>query len=153
MQPGTWTELFFLDEPTAFAAGHRPCAYCRRADYNRFVAAWRAAHGLGAADPLGFRAIDRALHAARAVPRRRLQRTWVARLGDLPDGTMVDRDGARHAAWLVARGRLWPWSHFGYGAPAMLDRGEDVTVLTPEPAVAAFRAGYAPAPHASLREG
>jgi hypothetical protein len=147
LTPGTWTELFFLDEPTAFAAGHRPCAYCRREDHRRFVAAWRAAHGMDA--PHDFRAIDRALHAARAVPRRRVQRTWTSRVGDLPQGTMVDRDGQRRQAWLIAGGALRPWSHAGYGAPEPLDAAATVTVLTPEPIVAVFRAGYAPAPHAS----
>ena len=150
LRPGAWTELFFLDEPTAFAAGHRPCAYCRRADYRRFVAAWRVAHGLAPTERLGFQAIDRALHAARAVPRRRLRRTWIARLGALPDGAMVDRDGGGHQAWLVADGRLWPWSHAGYGAPAPFDPDIEVTVLTPAPTVASFRAGYVPRWHASV---
>lgn len=149
LQPGTWTELFFLDEPTAFAAGHRPCALCRREDYRRFVAAWHAAHGAGPAGLPVFQAVDRALHAARIVPRARAQRTWTARLADLPDGAMVDRDGARRQAWLVARGRLWPWGHAGYGAPVPQGPDERVTVLTPEPVVAAFRAGYRPTPHPS----
>jgi hypothetical protein len=144
LQPGTWTELFFLDEAVAFAAGHRPCAYCRRADYNRLIAAWRRAHDMAEGAPLGFNAIDRDLHRARVVPRTRRRRVFEARLGALPSGTFVDVGGA---AWLVRGDRLLRWSHAGYDAARALDPEARVSVITPEPVVAAFRAGYGPALH------
>ncbi len=147
LQPETWTELFFLDEAVGFAAGHRPCAYCRRADYLRFVAAWRRAHGLANEAPLGFKDIDRALHRARVVPRRREQRRWPAVLGDLPTGGFVSRSGCQGEAWLVADGGLLRWSHAGYDRSEPIDAKENVTVLTPAPTVAVFEAGYAPTLH------
>src|ERR1700742_2172822 len=67
MAPDRWTELFFLDEATALAAGHRPCAHCRYADYQRFRTAWSAARGI---DPPSAEAIDRVLHEDRLVGRR-----------------------------------------------------------------------------------
>src|SRR5688500_958226 len=87
-QPRRWTELFFLDEATALAAGHRPCAECRREDYRRWQAAWPHAD-------TGADAMDRVLHADRLVARAK--RTFEAALGDLPDGVMVTR-GASAAA-------------------------------------------------------
>ena len=97
LQPGKFTELFFLDEATALAAGHRPCAECRREDYRRWQAAWPGedAH----AD-----AMDLVLHADRLDGRAK--RTYDARLGELPDGVMVERRGA---AFLVAGGGLHAW--------------------------------------------
>ncbi len=85
MSPGTWTELFFLDEAVALAAGHRPCALCRRADYTRFVTAWTAATGqrATAAD------MDRQLHAARVDRTTRLQVTHEANIATLPDGCFI----------------------------------------------------------------
>jgi len=152
LQPGTWTELFFLDEAVSFAAGHRPCAFCRRADYNRFVTAWRRAHGLTADAPIGFKDIDRALHGARVVPRRREQRCWPAVLGDLPTGSFVSRSGRQGEAWLVADGRILRWSHTRYDRSVTIDAKENVTVLTPAPTVAVFEAGYAPSIHSTARE-
>ena len=85
LQPGRYTELFFLDEVTAFAAGHRPCAECRRADYDRFVAIWGTTHpGQAGAD-----AMDAQLHAERVDPATRGQRLHGAKLGELPDGAFV----------------------------------------------------------------
>ncbi|MEX2647843.1 MAG: hypothetical protein WD673_02380 [Alphaproteobacteria bacterium] len=147
LQPGTWTELFFLDEAVSFAAGHRPCAFCRRADYRRFVAAWRRAQGLTEDASLGFSDIDRALHEARVVPRRREQRRWPAVLGDLPTGSFVSRSVRLGEAWLVADGKVLRWSHAGYDRSVTIDAKENVSVLTPAPTVAAFEAGYAPMLH------
>src|SRR5215208_6069555 len=85
LQPGRFTELFFLDEATAFAAGHRPCALCRRDDYNRFVSMWRELYpGTPGAD-----AIDSRLHAERVEAATRAQRRHRARLDTLPDGAFV----------------------------------------------------------------
>jgi hypothetical protein len=89
MSPGQYTELFFLDEATALAAGHRPCATCRRADYDAFKALWLEANPELAARSEGKTTeIDKLLHAER-VDAQRNKRTWSARLGDLPDGCMV----------------------------------------------------------------
>ncbi|WP_349368321.1 hypothetical protein [Salinarimonas sp.] len=141
MAPGSYTELFFLDEATAFAAGHRPCAECRREAFSRFAAAWRAGHGLAPDAPLRAPDIDAALHAARIDPATGAQRRTPARLGDLPDGAMVARDGAALLWWA---GRLLPWSHAGYGAARPADPGETVHALTPAPFLAAFAGGYRP---------
>jgi hypothetical protein len=148
MPPGRWTMLFFLDEATALAAGHRPCAYCRREDYRAFTEAWRRARGLDRRP----RAVemDAALHAERVESRSRRQVTRPARAGDLPDGAMVR---TRAALGLVTGGLLLPWSFVGYGPPAALPDREPVDLLTPPSIVAAIRAGYRPAlhPSASLR--
>jgi hypothetical protein len=85
MAPRRYTELFFLDEATALAAGHRPCAECRREDFRRFQAAWRDAVGA----EIAAAAIDRALHAARIDPQTRRQTRFEAALADLPDGAFV----------------------------------------------------------------
>jgi hypothetical protein len=172
MPPGRWTALFFLDEATALAAGHRPCAYCRRADFTAFAEAWRGAHGLpeGAGEPqgpggfggpqggpqmgrapvnrAGPRApeIDARLHAERVDPRSRRQRTRPAVAGELPDGVMV-----RHGATLglLAGGRLLPWSFAGYLAPVPLLPEARIELLTPPSTVAAIAAGYRPLVHGS----
>ena len=108
MQPGKFTELFFLDEATALAAGHRPCALCRRQDYVRFVEIWRTLHpGESDAD-----SIDARLHAERVDPETRAQRHHEAAFDDLPDGAFVLRDAA---PWLVLGDRVLRWTPAGYG--------------------------------------
>jgi hypothetical protein len=148
MPPGRWTMLFFLDEATGFAAGHRPCAYCRREDYLAFGEAWRRARGLERR-PKAVE-LDAVLHAERVESRSRRQLTRPARAGDLPDGVIV-RSGA--VVGLVAGGLLLPWSFAGYRAPVALPDGEPVDLLTPPSIVDAIRCGYRPGlhPSASLR--
>ena len=145
--PHTWSELFFLDEATAFAAGHRPCAYCRRQRYKEFKRAWCAANAglLDEPDPR-VSVIDTRLHAER-VTRRGRKVTYIARFGDLPPGVFIALDGA---AWLIWRGRLFPWSHHGYG-PSRPAPGMDVRVdvLTPKSIVAMFDGGFCPQVHES----
>jgi hypothetical protein len=148
MSPGSYTELFFLDEATACAAGHRPCAQCRRRDYNRFVAAWRQAAGIGERTPVTASAIDARLHADRVAPRTRGKITFTAPLGDLPDGTMVTLPDATSQALLVLGDALLPWSPRGYGAPVGKPFGT-ASVLTPSSMVEALRAGYRPQIHGS----
>ncbi len=145
LQPHAYTELFFLDEATAFAAGHRPCAECRRPDYLRFLDAWAKAAGL--ADRARLRAVDvdRIMHRERIREGSRSQATFRANLADLPDGTFMR---VSDEAWVVAGSRILRWSHAGYD----LDRRQtpmDVEVLTPRPSVAVFRAGYRPMLHPS----
>ena len=116
MTPGRYTELFFLDEATALAAGHRPCGECRRADYQRFKTAWIAGNpGRGLAGAVSIGAIDRELHRDRLAPGG-VQRTFVAEVAGLPDGTFVAR-GSQAVPLLIWAGALWPWSPEGYGHP------------------------------------
>jgi hypothetical protein len=142
MAPGRYTELFFLDEAVALAAGHRPCGECRRRDYAAFRSAWAAAGG-GLPDP---REMDRALHAARILPRRCTQVTFIADSADLPEGAFVRLATGPH---LVRRETLLPWTPGGYGPPLPRPAGGPVTVLTPVPTVAVLRAGYRPVLHRS----
>ncbi len=149
MTPGQYTELFFLDEATALAAGHRPCATCRRADYDRFKALWVAANPDLAGTTNGtMEAIDRLLHAER-VDAGGCKRTWTARLGELPDGVMVVRDGAdevllRHA------GGAYPWTPAGYGPRQVLPQDTMVRVLTPRSVAKVLARGYRPVLHPSV---
>lgn len=136
MMPNSYTELFFLDEPTAYAAGHRPCAQCRRPAYKLFKEAWVKA--FPAQQDLSAEAIDDLLHIAR-INDEGAQRTWSARLGDLPDGSMIEHAGECVLIW---RGGQWCWSFAGYTPlqPA-IPTGQEVRVLTPEPIVRLFTAG------------
>jgi hypothetical protein len=122
MQPGKFTELFFLDEATAFAAGHRPCALCRREDYNRFL----EIVGETRADPT-----DDRLHAERSAPHRE------APAGDLPDGAFVLHDGA---PWLKLGGRLRRWSPAGYTDTAPVP--DRATVITAPTLVRVLESGW-----------
>jgi hypothetical protein len=144
MPPGRWTALFFLDEATALAAGHRPCAYCRRADFVAFAEGWRGAHGLMERPRAA--QLDARLHTERVDPRSRRQLTRPAAVGELPDGVMI-RHGA--AVGLLAGGGMLPWSFAGYGAPIALAPTTPVELLTPPATVATIAAGYRPLLHPS----
>ena len=146
MPPGRWTALFFLDEATALAAGHRPCAECRREDFNAFAEAWGRAQGL--ARPPRAPEMDARLHAERVDRRTRRQRTTRSRVGDLPDGAMVRHDGA---IGLLLGGRVLPWSFAGYGEAVALRPPTNVEVLTPPSALAAIASGYRPGVHPTAR--
>ena len=142
MAPGRYTELFFLDEAVAAAAGHRPCAECRRPAWAAFTAAWATCFG-----PMRAPEIDRALHAARV--KDRVQRRHLAGGTALPDGAMVLIDGAAHLIW---QGKALRWQPEGYGKATPIPRGP-VTVLTPEPIIATLRAGWQPVLHPSAGVG
>jgi hypothetical protein len=132
LQPGRFTELFFLDEATAFAAGHRPCALCRRGDYDRFGELWDDLHPGGH----GADTIDARLHDERLAGRaRRLHR---APFRHLPDGAMTLHDDAPH---LVRAQTLRAWTPGGYGAPKTLPAG-NAHVITPPSLVSVLRAGW-----------
>ncbi len=136
MQPGRFTELFFLDEATAFAAGHRPCALCRRADYDRFTAVWAQLHpGEGGAD-----AVDARLHAERVSSggKRVLHE---ARVGGLPDGVFLLRDGA---PWLVVGPELLRWTPGGYVDRVRRPVAEPAAVVTPRSLVGVLASGWEP---------
>jgi hypothetical protein len=146
MMPHRYTELFFLDEATALAAGHRPCFECRRADAERFAALLGAArNGL----PLRAPEIDAILHAER-VGANGLKPTFRALLGALPPGTFVRAElGGAMFPCLVAPRHLLVWSPAGYTRKEALDRQRAVAVLTPPSIAAVLAAGYAPMLHPS----
>jgi hypothetical protein len=143
MSPGTYTELFFLDEATALAAGHRPCAECRHTDYRVFQEAWRTARPdvRASAD-----AIDAVLHAERRMGPWR-KRTYVADIRLLPDGACI---ALGERAWLVKGNVLHGWSEEGYAGRRERPTTLEVTVLTPPSLVAVLDAGYLPRLHASV---
>jgi hypothetical protein len=135
LQPGRFTELFFLDEATAFAAGHRPCALCRRADYRRFASIWSELHP----SETGADAIDAQLHAERVVPGTRAQRHHEAALDELPDGAFVLEDGA---PYLVLGPSLLRWSAGGYGERTPRPTGRSAVLVTPPSLVEVLRFGW-----------
>ena len=147
MKPGSWTELFVLDEAVALAAGHRPCGYCRRDDYRNFLACWAAGTGWTLERAPRQPDFDARLHADRLDPQRR-QRHHDARLDHLPDGCFVLLPDDP-TPWLVYGSALYPWSHAGYGPPRRRPTGITVSVITPVSTVAALAAGYAPNVHPS----
>src|SRR2546423_348084 len=132
LQPGRFTELFFLDEATAFAAGHRPCALCRRADYDRFCSLWADLHP----GQVGADAIDAQLHDERVDPGTRSHRLHSVPVDELPDGAFVLHDDEPH---LVRGGALLKWSPSGYGPPGPRRAG---LLITPPSLVAVLRAGW-----------
>jgi hypothetical protein len=145
--PGRLTELYFLDEATGLAAGHRPCGECRYQDYQAFKRAWAAAGLDGApADGLpGAREIDARLHADRLTGPG-VRRTYPAPLAGLPSGTMVEIGGA---PWLVYGARLLAWTSRGYRERPVEAPTGPVTVITPRATVAVLTAGYQPVVHPS----
>lgn len=132
-----WTELFFLDEATALAAGHRPCFYCRREDAIRFQTAW--AEGNGGKPPKAPE-MDAILHRERLDGRAKRLHSLSCPPEHLPDGAMV---ASGSDAYLARNGVLRPWSFTGYGAPVAPP--PDLKLLTPPSTVAALAAGYCPA--------
>lgn len=144
MAPGCYTELFFLDEATALAAGHRPCAECRRDDFNRYKRAWidgNLIEGLGGF--VGVGTIDQVLHRER-VNSDREKVCYTVALGDLPDGVFVFFPDSPELARLIWKDRLWAWSPQGYGSPSEYDRTSVASVLTPASSVKVIAAGYIP---------
>ncbi len=137
----SWTELFFLDEATAFAAGHRPCFFCRRDDANRFRAAWE--EGNGAKNVLA-REIDAMLHRERLDRGSKRLHAVPMPLRDLPEGAMVR---AGNESYLIAQGTTLQWSPGGYSAVAMAI--ENAMLLTPPSTLHALSVGYRPALHPS----
>ena len=133
LQPGKYTELFFLDEATALAAGHRPCGECRREDYDRFAAWWRERHGDVGAD-----AIDARLHLERVDPVSRGDLLHRADGDELPDGAFVLHDGEPR---LVLGDRLWAWTPGGYSSPVARPGGW-ATVVTPPSLAELLRGGW-----------
>jgi hypothetical protein len=152
MTPGKYTELFFSDEAAALAAGHRPCAECRREAYNDFRRAWQIGHGMeGGIKAAG---IDGILHQQRVNSRSRAQITWREKLSSLPDGTFFSAVDAPDVAVLIHDQRIWKWAFSGYREIGEINRTrnphEVVDVRTPGSIVGALGAGYKPVLHESL---
>jgi hypothetical protein len=137
MQPGRFTELFFLDEVTALAAGHRPCALCRREDYVRLGAMWRELHP----DQVGADAIDAQLHRERLATDTRSRRLHETAFNELPDGAFVMREAA---PWLVLGTELLSWTPAGYADRTRRPRSGQALVVTPPSLLALLRTDRQP---------
>lgn len=137
MAPGRYTELFFLDEATAMAAGHRPCALCRREDYNRLTERWSTLHP----DQLGADAIDAQLHSERVDSKTRGHLGHRANLDELPDGALVFVEAA---PWLVLGDELLAWTPAGYAERRPRPVGEPGLVITPPSLLGVLRSGWEP---------
>jgi hypothetical protein len=151
--PRRWTPLFFLDDAVALAAGHRPCAYCRRADYLAYRDALTI--GLDLPKPLAAPAINRRLGAERLAPGRGLarardRRLWAAAAADLPDGTVIAATAGE--ARLVLGERTWRFTFAGWSEPAPREALPPVVaVLTPPTSVIALGHDFSPTLHPSAR--
>jgi hypothetical protein len=137
----SWTELFFLDEATAFAAGHRPCFFCRRDDANRFRAAWEEGNGVS---DIRAREIDAVLHRERLDHGRKRLHVLTMPMAQLPDGAMVQQG---EESFLIVQGRALLWSMAGYGK--VEDAIGNAMLLTPPSTLRALAAGYRPVLHPS----
>ncbi len=135
--PGRYTELFFLDEVTALAAGHRPCAECRRADYHRFREVWSSVHP----EQARLEAIDAQLDAERRDPVTRERRLHRSDFAELPRGAFILHEGQAH---LVLGSRLLPWSPGGYGQVVRRPARGPATAITPPSLLALLRTGWDP---------
>ncbi len=144
MQPNAYTELFFLDEATALAAGHRPCGECQRSRYREFKGLMEQTQRakLGPAD------MDRLLNSDRLTSdrRNRRQRRFTTFFKNLPDSTMISFDGAAH---LKSGGRLLKWSTSGYRVATEIGGHVVVDVLTPAATVEVLQLGFKPTLHPS----
>jgi hypothetical protein len=147
MQAGHYTELFFLDEATALAAGHRPCAECQRDRFNLFREFWAQANPelTSVARPAAT-VIDAALHAERLAANAPL-RTFCHSIEELPDGTFITDD--EHAAYLVLNHQLLRWTPDGYEDMVYQPMNYPARILTPASVVRALTAGYPVRIHAS----
>jgi hypothetical protein len=140
----SWTELFFLDEATALAAGHRPCFFCRRGDALKFCTAWEAGNSVAEARA---DAIDAVLHRERLDGRAKRLHALPMRWQQLPDGAMLDAGGD---SILIVRGQALRWSPAGYRKTEKAI--EQTMLLTPPSSLRALSAGYRPLLHRSAIE-
>ena len=140
----SWTELFFLDEATALAAGHRPCFYCRREDADRFRSCWEEGNGVSR---VLARDIDAVLHRERLLRGKKRLYPLEVPLSELPDGAMLQEGMQSH---LIVRGRALTWSPAGYREAQNAIWGG--MLLTPPSTLRALTAGYRPVLHKSAME-
>jgi hypothetical protein len=141
MTPDRWTELFFLDEATAFAAGHRPCFECRKENARRFKSCWIEGNPLyNFSMTTSINQFDEIIHRERINNEKKKvmhQRT----LSEIPEGTFVL---IRDEPFVFSKGRLHRWTPFGYEGSVAMPEGSTLTILTPYSIVNAFCAGYVP---------
>jgi hypothetical protein len=141
MSPDRYTELFFLDEATAFAAGHRPCFECRRPDADRFKRLWLKANpGYHFDERTPIREIDDILHKER-IKRDGTKVTYTESPARLPNGAFIVYE---ELPYLLLGGLIYQWTAFGYEKGRPLPRVDKITVLTPKSIINTFRAGYIP---------
>ena len=140
-----YTELFFLDEVTALAAGHRPCFECRRADAKKFAERWAEANN---GDVPCAPDMDLVLQSERLDGRAK--RTHAMPIDDLPDGTFLTLNDTPQLAYAVRDSHLLRWSENGYAEKKSRPEGIAVDVLTPPSIVGALSAGYQPRWHPSI---
>ena len=159
MATRSWSELFFLDEATALAAGHRPCFYCRREDARAFADAWAKGNDLAR---VGVKEIDAVLHRERLDGKAKRLHPLPCAVEALPDGAMIQvrisghgaeigesrERGRAFSSYLIAQGRPLRWSFDGYHAERHPLR--DVSLLTPPSTLRALIAGYRPVLHPSV---
>lgn len=138
----SWTELFFLDEAVALAAGHRPCFFCRRRSAEAFRAAWTKARGGKA--PFAAE-MDAVLHQERLDHGRKRLHAAPGKVSELPDGTVIAAAGE---AYTIVRGRAFRWSSQGYEAAPTISSADGL--LTPPSTLLAIRAGYRAALHPAI---
>jgi hypothetical protein len=141
MAPNRYTELFFLDEATSFAAGHRPCFECRRGDYLRFKSFWLKGNPEYHFDEkASVKKIDEILHDER-IDREKSKVTYHEKIEKIPNGSFVL---VNNKAYLIFDKRIFLWSPFGYESGIDFPKTNSVAVLTPKSIVNTFRAGYRP---------
>ncbi|WIG60984.1 MAG: hypothetical protein OJF49_003732 [Ktedonobacterales bacterium] len=145
MQPGLYTELFFLDEATALAAGHRPCAECRHPDYQQFRRCWAAMPDGSSSILPSADQIDAQLHQDRLTAPG-VKRVYRADIASLADGVFVLHQGE---AWLLWQSALLHWTASGYDQRQPRPAYGEVPVLTPHATARTIAAGYVPAVHPS----
>ena len=148
MTPGRYTELFFLDEAVALAAGHRPCAECRRERFNAFKNAWKRGDDRDTDAALRAPEIDADLHGARIDGRGR-KLTYEAASHSLPNGCFIKVGGSAYLIWDDA---LLLWTPERYAKKVRRPNDSTVTVLTPRPTVECLGNGYEPVRHESWRD-
>ena len=141
MAPNLYTELFFLDEATAFAAGHRPCFECRRDAANLFKTAWLKGNPeYGFDKKTSINKIDQIMQDER-IGKNANKVTFQANPQTLPDGTFIQLE---NEPYLITNNMIHHWTPFGYDSSMPLPASTMVTVLTPRSTVNAFKAGYVP---------
>jgi hypothetical protein len=141
MAPDRYTELFFLDEATSFAAGHRPCFECRREDARKFKSLWLKGNpGYHFSEKTPIKEIDEVIHQER-MDHNRSKITFEEKIGNIPNGSFVLFN---NKPYLVSDGSLFLWSPFGYEKGIPFPDVEELPVLTPKSVVNTFRAGYLP---------
>jgi hypothetical protein len=141
MSPNRYTELFFFDEATSFAAGHRPCFECRRNDYNRFKVFWLKGNPeYGFNEKTSIQKIDDIIHQER-IDRNKSKVTFEEDVYHIPDGSFILIDDK---AFLVFEKKIFLWSPYGYETGKPLPEEDTLTVITPRSLIKTFQAGYQP---------